>query len=286
MRTFIISIFLILSACNYSNQEKEKVAQPTPEEQTINYFQLNRDSIISSLKEDMKNGEYYTAYKESKRYLITEDDTVKDISEKAKNLEEQKILAQLKNIPEREYSGNLALYNRLYDMYPDNKIYTKKREYYLREKEKDYAIRASSKWEISSFVDDFGEKTGDNFIWTHAEGTFSNSATKDSYLYAELLVTPNKAALYLHEYRKNNPAVKFIGGGVIAMKNSAGKTIHLRRLSDWNTSGGIKIRDVRTLREFLKESTGKIKAAVKDKYSSTYKFTIDTEGYKYMYEKI
>ena len=74
--------------------------------------------------------------------------------------------------------------------------------------------KLESNWEISSFSDDFGDKTSDEYIVGTFKGTFSNSATNESEATIKLYFVPtysHKQARYhwevcfkLIEYSDNN----------------------------------------------------------------------------------
>lgn len=136
-------------------------------------------------------------------------------------------------------------------------------------------------WSIGSFVDDFGDRTGEKYIQIKTEGTFSNSATSNSFLGVELLFTKKHAGLFLHEYNNNRPAQHFIGNGTISLKNSDGIVVNGYTGSKWNNTGGITLSGgtFTKIKNFLLKSTGQIRVHVQDEYSSTYDFTINADGF-------
>jgi hypothetical protein len=149
-----------------------------------------------------------------------------------------------------------------------------------------------SSWTNASFVDDFGDPTKSKYIKTNVEGVFSNSATFNAPLFAEVLLTNDAAAIFLREYNRASSPANFIGTAQVQLKNENGKKIIIRCYLKWNQRGGIRIEnemdtgfptrrmDYLTLRDFIKKSTGKIKVAIFDKYSSEYHFTIDNKGFE------
>ena len=60
-----------------------------------------------------------------------------------------------------------------------------------------------SAWSTGEFVDEFKQPTGEKYIITHSYGTFSNSATTNSNLYAAVQVTQEDIAIMLWEYNNN-----------------------------------------------------------------------------------
>ena len=60
-------------------------------------------------------------------------------------------------------------------------------------------------WEVSYFVDDFGDPTDSGYITTIdlVEGKFSNSATTNAKLYVIFIITENKISIKMAEYGSN-----------------------------------------------------------------------------------
>lgn len=144
------------------------------------------------------------------------------------------------------------------------------------------------KWIVSSFVDNFGDPTKEKYLSYETSGTFSNSATANSPLFVKILITKKSCGVFLHEYKESGPAVKPIGTYTFNLKNADGKTHQVFSGSEWNQSGGISISnfiyenikdyDFSELRNFMVKSNGQVKFYIKDSYSSSYNFTIDTNG--------
>jgi hypothetical protein len=87
-------------------------------------------------------------------------------------------------------------------------------------------------WKLGTFVDEFGDATKNKYIKTQVEGTFSNSATEGSYLFAEVLFTKSAVGIFLHNYEMSNPAEKFIGRATIMLKNSEDKILKINSHGD------------------------------------------------------
>lgn len=69
-------------------------------------------------------------------------------------------------------------------------------------------INNTGMWVLGYYVDMFGEPTGDRYITNRdlISGTFSNTATQNSELNVEILITNKKnMAIILYEYAMNNP---------------------------------------------------------------------------------
>lgn len=148
-------------------------------------------------------------------------------------------------------------------------------------------------WYKGTFTDEFGDPTGKKYINTTTEGGFSNSATRNSYLFVEILVTKNSAGIFLHEYEKNSSPESFYTGATVMLKNSSGETLRISSNSKWNQTGGLAIRrneyspGFLNFKNFLLNSPGnEIKVVIQDEYSSRYNFTINTKGFKEEFEKL
>lgn len=55
-------------------------------------------------------------------------------------------------------------------------------------------------WELNYFVDDFGEKTNEGYLLNVCQGEFSNSATTNSHLRVDIVVTPEHIRFDMYEY--------------------------------------------------------------------------------------
>lgn len=135
---------------------------------------------------------------------------------------------------------------------------------------------AFSTWNQKDFVDEFGDSTGVKYIISNTiEGNFSNTATKNSKLFVEFLISSdNEVAIYMSEYSENRPPVKFQGH--IKAKNEENK-VYSSKVDQWNNSGGLSVYDRKDLIKFL-EISKEVKFYITNKYSSSYNFVLKTEG--------
>jgi len=143
-------------------------------------------------------------------------------------------------------------------------------------------------WVLGTLVDEYGDATTKKYIQTEAIGTFSNSATRDSFLKVEVIVDQeNHVGVFLHEYSPDRSPVYFTGSGVMMAKNSTGKTFKTQSIGRWSQTGGISlINDRSAFISFLRNSNSEIKVVVHDEYSSTYNFTISAYGFATEYDKM
>ena len=64
--------------------------------------------------------------------------------------------------------------------------------------------KKKSKWEIKYYVDEFGDKTENGYVFRVIDdGLFSNSATSNSKLSVKFLIEPNELTIMLLEYGSN-----------------------------------------------------------------------------------
>lgn len=55
-------------------------------------------------------------------------------------------------------------------------------------------------WKTAYYVDEFGDKTNDEYIYTEVKGVFSNTATQDSPLTVQIAVDHDVVSIFLYEY--------------------------------------------------------------------------------------
>lgn len=203
---FILTISLLLNGCNVSQEEYDDL-----------------------------NNKYIKLVNESTE-LFNENKKLKQELEELKN-EEIRIIGRIdKYIKQKKYSNAIKNINTLYEKFPEskkNKIYQKqlsslkkklkiqkdniikkkkaeqkKLEKERKKREQIANINKSNIWTIRHYVDEFGDKTKVKYITNKAKivGSFSNVATQNSKLYADLLInSSNDISILLYEYGGNNP---------------------------------------------------------------------------------
>lgn len=146
-----------------------------------------------------------------------------------------------------------------------------------------------AEWKIGNIVDDFGDPTGERFVYTIVEGTFSNSATTSSPCSVRILsqydVTPFPNEYWtfeIHEYGFDNPVNTFrsTSKGSIKIKDETGKvysydTSNYKYVNYWNRLMGTNARQ---FTDIIRNNTN-IKVAVSCD-STRYNFEIPTDGAK------
>ena len=146
-----------------------------------------------------------------------------------------------------------------------------------------------SEWEMGEYTDEFNQPTGKKYIIVDSYGTFSNSATTNSSLYAALQIDKDDIRIMMWEYNSNlvkgtfdyenynitildENNIKYYYTGVIYK----GSTRINFADSDRNEIFNL-LRNNHTLKIYLKST----------KYSiSTYLFTINTAGFSEAYASI
>lgn len=106
-----------------------------------------------------------------------------------------------------------------------------------------------AEWQIGDFIDDFGDITGEHFLYCMAEGTFSNSATSNSPCIVRVVANLNNVYLVpyvskfefeIHEYNNDNPVQEFYedSKSIIRIKDDLGKQLHtLKAIQSIVTTG-------------------------------------------------
>lgn len=121
----VIIFSLIISP---DNKPKELSAEETIG--TKEYFLKNKTIVIEQLENQLTKNKLEDAWRTIKLYEHTKD---KDILLKIEPLKKQResyMLKKLKKIPAKKYEENFRLYSELYEMFPENMKYKKKKNSY------------------------------------------------------------------------------------------------------------------------------------------------------------
>lgn len=136
-------------------------------------------------------------------------------------------------------------------------------------------------WTIGNYVDDFGEKTDEQYVATELFGTFSNSATTNSDLRVRFLIDKDDIRIQLYEYARNHP-IKGEDEVTFKVRDSHNNEYTIRA---WNSAHGDTTinkgaNNLGTLRRLLLAG-GELKfVAIAGSYSrSEYKFTLTNADY-------
>ena len=144
-------------------------------------------------------------------------------------------------------------------------------------------------WELGEFKDEFGQTTGQKYIATTVDGTFSNSATTNSSLIAVLQITSTEVAIMLWEYSRNLVKCSYSYDEYsITMLDTENKKHYLNGTM---YAGGSRIYldddDKSTVINALKKSGTVSFYLVYSEYTtSTYLFSVQTSNFKSIYTKL
>lgn len=145
-------------------------------------------------------------------------------------------------------------------------------------------------WTVNSFAPREGETEKRNFVKFETEGNFSDSTRTQGIMYAELLIDKIHAGIFLHKFKKSNPAEKFNNSVDIKMTNSQGQELQMTSTRMWNSSGGILVErnnnDYSRLRIFLLQSTGMVAVEIRYSDAYIYNFSINTDGFSDSFSKL
>ena len=146
-----------------------------------------------------------------------------------------------------------------------------------------------SNWKQGEYTDKFDQKTGVKYIGIDAYGTFSNSATTDSKLYAYIQIDNDSIGIMLWEYERN--LVK----GIFDYENYKISILDARGIEHTFTGtiydGGTRIyfKDAdryKMINLLQNNATLKIHLATTKYTTSTYLFEIETRGFAEAYYAI
>lgn len=143
-------------------------------------------------------------------------------------------------------------------------------------------------WEIAFYVDEFNNPTNQAYIRTDdiLYGTFSNSATTDSILYARILIDANGIAIKLWEYGRNEVNAYTSTDYKITILDNGG-TKHYTTGTMYKNGERIRLADW-TLVNLLQDNTQlKIYIQENSQYgvNSTYLFSVNGGNFNSIYNE-
>lgn len=144
----LIILVLFMGFGFFANQSQEQKAQKLAEQKAIEaqktaakekarkieYFNENKESILSSIKALINAGDYQTALSNSNKYLVAKDSDLIHLHKRAKqeidNLnakkEMERLILELENINSSDYGKRLSIYQKLVKLDPKNEEYKEK----------------------------------------------------------------------------------------------------------------------------------------------------------------
>ena len=146
-----------------------------------------------------------------------------------------------------------------------------------------------SDWELGEYTDEFEQPTGKKYIITNAYGTFSNSATTNSSLYAALQIDKENIGIMLWEYQSNlvKGTFDYEYYNITIMDEAGVKYYFTGTIYKSGTRVYFEDADRNKVINLLKNNDS-IKIYLKStKYSiSSYLFTVETKGFDTAYSSI
>ena len=247
--------------------------------------------------------------------LLGENKILKEQLDECQNGEQRLIGRIEKNYDEQNYSSAKSDIELLFEKHPHSGNIPEYKKLLVEIEEKEETIRIKKEieekeririenlsntgmWEIKYFVDEFGDKTNEPYITNRLGiyGTFSNSATENSRLRVDFLISKIfdlekngfNITIQLYEYAGNNP-VKDGGAYYLIVEDRDG----LRQELEASNDSGDRMRfhsysfrgeetDNKKMQKILLKG-GIIRFVIKEntKYSapSEYKFTIENADF-------
>lgn len=122
----------------HENTAKETQLRQQKQQQNIDYFNTNREQIISSAKKALLEKDYQSVISQINQYLVSSDKELEQINTQAQNElaalrkaeKTKQLLDELKGGSSNEYEKNRNLYQQLLRLHPDNQSYKTKLSFY------------------------------------------------------------------------------------------------------------------------------------------------------------
>lgn len=240
--------------------------------------------------------------------VVAENERLKAELEECMHGAEKLIANVEKAYSEKDYSAARQNIELLYEKHPESpknndfKILLKKIEKEeLAEKKRKEAeekerirlenLNNTGMWSVRYYVDEFGEKTKQGYITNSLsiKGAFSNTATQDSRLNVDFLITnSSKVSFQLYEYAGNNPVKAYSSESyrvLIQDKNGNRYKFTATNYSDRLQFDKTTSRKVHNI--LMKGGSIKFKVVEIDTPTTEYEFTIPkADWYENAYRKL
>lgn len=253
----ILGLFIsvIISSCGVPQSDYDKLKSELDE------CKYGADKLIAFVEKSYSEKNYSEARKNIKNLAQKHPESTKnkEFVELLKKIEQEEVVENAKKETEKKEKKRLANLNN------------------------------TGIWSTTYYVDEFGEKTKNGFITNtdSINGLFSNTATQNSALNVDFLITnSSEISLQLYEYAGNNP-VKSSGSYTVLIQDKDGKRLKLRayNYSDRLTFEETESRQVHNA--LLKGGTLKFKITENDTPTTEYEFTIkNADWYENAYKKL
>jgi hypothetical protein len=221
----------------------------------------------------------------------------------------EKIIAEVeKAYAEKKYSIARQNINMLYERHPESPknsefknllkkiekeelVEKKRKEAEEKERIRLANINNTGMWSVRHYVDEFGEATKQGYITNSSsiKGTFSNTATQDSRLNVDFLISnSSKISIQLYEYAGNNPVKAYSSESYrVLIQDKDGKRLKLRATNYSDRLSFDKTTSRKVHNIFMKGGTIKFKIVEIDTPTTEYEFTISkADWYENAYRKL
>lgn len=146
-----------------------------------------------------------------------------------------------------------------------------------------------SSWEVGNYTDEFNQPTGKKYIGVECYGTFSNSATTDSELYAYVQIDTNNIGIMLWDYGSQlvKGVFDYENYNITILSESGTKYYYTGTIYEGGTRIYFKSEDRSEILGLFRNNDS-VKIYLKStKYSvSTYLFEVDTKGFEDVYNEL
>lgn len=243
-----------------------------------------------------------------KKELLKENERLLTELEECQNGAE-KIVAKVEKAYEaKNYSEARININKLYERHPESPKNTefkellkkiekeelalqKKREEEEKERIRLANINNTGIWSVRHYVDEFGEPTKQGYITNTSsiKGTFSNTATQNSALNVDFLITnSSKVSIQLYEYAGNNPVKAYSSESYrILIQDKDGKRLKLTATNYSDRLSFDKTASRQVHNVLMKGGSIKFKIYETDTPTTEYDFTIsNADWYENAYRKL
>jgi len=173
----LLITFTVFSGNSQDEAEMERISRRAKakaemtarlRQENKDYFESNREKIISSVKNAFMDEDYQKVVDQSKKYLFLGDKELLKWNEQAKKeladlkfeKETKRIIAEINEVPSNDYQRLKQLYEDLSKMYPDNEDYKKKINYCALRLKKEKERQAVADAREESIDDQFSKYDG------------------------------------------------------------------------------------------------------------------------------
>jgi len=250
----------------------------------------------------------YDKLNNEKTELISENERLLAELDECKNGAEKIIAEVEKAYAAKEYSVAKSNINKLYENHPESPknnefkellkkiekeeiVEQKRKEAEDKEKIRLANLNNTGMWSVRHYVDEFGEPTKQGYIsnTSSINGTFSNTATQNSALNVDFLISnSSKISIQLYEYAGNNPVKAYSSESYrVLIQDKDGNRLKLTATNYSDRLSFDKTASRQVHNVLMKGGTIKFKIYEIDTPTTEYDFTIlKADWYENAYAKL